>query len=256
MEPIRSRQNSLLKRVVALASGKDRGALLLQGERLVAEAVAMGVDLELVLAAEGTSGAVLEDPRLDRSVVRTVEPTLLRSLSTLESGTSCLAIAPVPALRDPSSLHAHEGALVLVVCGVSDPGNLGALARSAEAAGAEALVHVAGSASPWNPKALRGSMGSLLRLPVVQVPTAEDLANELAQAGWRQVAASTRGGSSWRQFDWTGPVALWISGERGDELPPGLSLESVSIPLAGQVESLNVAAAGALLLFAAGRSEP
>ena len=102
---------------------------------------------------------------------------------------------------------------------------------------------------------MRGSMGSLLRLPIVRAATAEDLAAELSATGARSVTACTRGGSSWREFDWSGRIALWVGAETG--LAPELTrdFDGVTIPMSGSVESLNVTVATSLLLFAAGRAE-
>ena len=149
-----------------------------------------------------------------------------------------------------------------MVCGVQDPGNLGAIARTAEAAGAVGLVIVAGGCRPWSDKALRGSMGSLLRLPVWEVSTGIDAWRGLRGRGFRHVVAATRGGCTPGELDWSGPVALWVPSETGG-LPadvetarasePGDDL-AVTIPMAGAVESLNVSVATGVLLFAAGRT--
>lgn len=149
-------------------------------------------------------------------------------------------------------LDAGPTSLVAVAAGIGDPGNLGALARAAEAAGASALVVTGSGCSPWNEKALRGSMGSLLRLPVAVVR--EGVVDALARLSFRQVRAATRGGVSLDAFNWSGPVALWLSSETGALPPEAETFEGVSIPMARGVESLNVAAAAAVLLFAAGRT--
>jgi TrmH family RNA methyltransferase len=93
-----------------------------------------------------------------------------------------------------------------------------------------------------------------LRLPVCVVADAPAAARELASRGFRGVAAATRGGRDFREFDWRGPLVLWVGSETG-ELPDGLGeLAHVSIPMAGRVESLNVAVATSLLLFEAARA--
>ena len=107
--------------------------------------------------------------------------------------------------------------------------------------------------SPWNARALRGSMGSLLRLPVISGADAATVRRELDGLGFRHVCASTRGGQTPDQVDWSGPMALWVSGETGDTPAAMRDLPGITIPLAGEVESLNVTVASSLLLFAAGR---
>ena len=249
-ETIRSRQNALLKRVRAVASGKERGVLLLEGERLVLDAVAAGAALEAVLAEEDHELPA----ELAGAPVRRVQAGLLQGLGTLHTEPSVVALAQPPAAVALEDLPADPGALLLVVAGVADPGNLGALARSAEAAGATAMVSLLGGVSPWHPRALRGSMGSLLRLPVVRGLGAQETRALLNARGWRSIGAATRGGRTWRDADWSGPVALWVSGETGEEPEALADLERVTIPMAGGVESLNVTVAASLLLFAAGRT--
>ena len=234
--------------------------LMLEGKRLVGDALAAGLEFELLLLAEEDPGGREWARRLGHGAeVRLVAQDLLEKVSVLEKSPGILALVRAPEERHLKDLKGGfpggARALVLVVAGVSDPGNLGALARSAEAAGAVALVLVAGTVSPWNTKALRGSMGSLMRLPVLRAESAEEAAVELALRDMRQAMASTRGGASLREFDWSGPLALWVTGETG--LAPAVSrrLEEVTIPMAGKVESLNVTVAGSLLLFAAGRAE-
>jgi TrmH family RNA methyltransferase len=162
----------------------------------------------------------------------------------------------VPPAVDLAKIPLDERALLLVVAGVADPGNLGALARSAEAFGARALLVARGGASPWNEKALRGSMGSLLRLPVGHGTDAEAIARALAARKVRQVSAATRGGEPLESFDWRGPIALWMGSETGALPASARAFERVTIPMAGEVESLNVAVAAALLLHASGRVGP
>jgi len=247
---IRSRTNDKLKRVGSALAGKEP-SLVLEGERLVEDALAAGFELDLLLVAESKSDWAAAHAESAREVC-IVEDELLQRASAMKKGPGILALAPRPAPRDLSDLPRGERSLTLVVCGVSDPGNLGALARSAEAAGASALVLLAGSVSPWNEKCLRGSMGSLLRVPVFEAASASAAAEALTHA--RSVVAATRGGTALADVDWSGPIALWIGPETG-ELPAACAgFEGVTIPMAGTVESLNVTVAASLLLFASGRA--
>lgn len=249
VEVVRSRTNASLKRVGAVRAGKEE-ALLLEGERLVRDAIAGGHPLDLLLVAEDRTD-LLEGLTADE--VRLVQPDLLSGVSALQTAPGVLALAPRPPARRLSDLDLASDALLLVACGVADPGNLGALARSAEAAGAAGLVVLAGGARPFGSKALRGSMGSLLRLPVAEERDPDELAGALSAAGFRSVVAATREGASWREFDWSGRVALWVGAETGDLPKATRRLSPVSIPMTEEVESLNVTVAAALLLFAAGR---
>jgi RNA methyltransferase, TrmH family len=257
VEPIRSSSNPLLKRVRAAAAGRGEGEILLEGDRLVDDARRAGIELTAVLVAEERGPRLAELAR-DGVAVRAVQGELLASASALEHGSGCLALAREPAARTLDDLPRATDALVVVAAGIQDPGNLGALARTAEAAGAGALLVVRGGCRPWNPKALRGSMGSLLRLPVIEIEAREGSVDALAERGFRHVCARTRGGTPHERFDWSGRIALWLGGEAGGfpgELArAGERFDGVSIAMAGGVESLNVTAAAAVLLFAAGRT--
>ncbi len=242
--PIHSRQNPLVARVRAARAGREDQMVLLEGERLIVDALGGGMTIEVLLVA---AGRPLPDSLAALAILcREVTPDIAQSLSALERGPGLLALARAPAERPLAECPRHDRGLLAVAAGVSDPGNLGAIARAAEAAGATGLVRI-GGASAFGDKAVRGSMGSLLRLPVYGC---KDPA-ELRTLGWRVVAAATRGGSDPRTFDWSGPVALWIPGEVGGDAPP--SAERVTLPMGGRVESLNVATAAAVLLYAAGR---
>jgi RNA methyltransferase, TrmH family len=251
---IESRTNPLLKRAGAVAAGRDRDCILLEGERLIADALAAGWRLELLLVDEDRGG----DPERFAGEIeerRLVAAGLLDRVSALKTAPGVLALAPPPALLELADLELAADALVLVVAGVADPGNFGALARSAEAAGVAALCVLPGGVSPWNAKALRGSMGSLLRLPVFVAESAAALADQLAALDVRSVTADTRGGTPWRAFDWSGRIALWVGAETGVAPQQARDFEGVTIPMAGAAESLNVTVATSLLLFAAGRAE-
>lgn len=249
---IRSRENPLLKRLGAILAGHEPETLVLEGDRLVDDALDAGLVLEVVLVSESRSERAEELAR-KRIDVRRVDARLLERASRLETPPGILALCPVPPAIEIGRLELSPKTLLLVAAGVADPGNLGALARSAEAFGAEALLIASGGTSPWNGKALRGSMGSLLRLPVATRIEPDALAGELAARGVRQVAAATRGGADPARFDWKGPIALWISGETRALPESTRAFERVTIPMKPGVESLNVTVAAALLLHAAGR---
>lgn len=250
---IRSRSNPLLKRVGAALAGKDRERIVLEGDRLVDDARGAGWSIELALVAEDRPERALE---LERSgiQVRLVESELLRKVGELKSSQGVLALAARPRARSLAELDPRTAPLVLAVAGIAEPGNLGALARAAEAFGARALLLAAGGASPWSSRALRGSMGSLLRLPVILLESARPALGELAALGFRQFRADAHDGRDPAELDWSGPLALWIGGETRALPPEAQALERVTIPTAAQVESLNVSTAAAVLLYAAMRA--
>jgi TrmH family RNA methyltransferase len=248
-EIIRSRANPLLKRAAGVLEGLEPGTIALEGDRLVDDALRAGRPFEAVLVAEHRTDRIGE--LVARGApVRRVETELLERVSKLKTSPGILALAPTPPPLDLARIPLDERSILLVAAGVADPGNLGALARSAEAFGARALLVACGGASPWSEKALRGSMGSLLRLPVGYDADADGVAAALEKRHVRSVRAATRGGKDARSFDWKGPIAIWVGSETGSMPSRAETFEAVTIPMAGEVESLNVAVAASLLLFA------
>jgi TrmH family RNA methyltransferase len=146
--------------------------------------------------------------------------------------------------------------LILIACGLQDPGNLGTLVRSAEAFGATGVLTTAGTVSAWNQKALRASVGSVFRVPVVSV-TVEEV-TEVKRRGVRLIAAvgaDDFGVIAAQEMDFTSACALMIGNEGAGLAAEWMELcdARVTIPCPGPVESLNAAVAGSLLLYEASR---
>jgi TrmH family RNA methyltransferase len=262
MKTISSRQNPIVEtfRALARTPDPDGARLLLDGVHLVREARAAGAEIEIAaIAASRTRGAGEEAEVARRlhaegtRVVRASEQTLA-AMSPVRAPSGIVAIARRrPA--DADQICARPDAFVLVAVDVQDPGNLGSLLRAAEAGGATGVLVCGASANPFSWKAVRGSMGSILRLPVAAGLTAEDAARIMRTHGGRIVAAAPRGGRHPDDVDWRGRVALLMGGEG-----PGLNEaiiaaadDRVTIPMAAPVESLNVAVAAAILVYAARR---
>lgn len=145
--------------------------------------------------------------------------------------------------------------LVLVCVDVRDPGNLGAIVRSAAAAGVDAVVCCSGSVDPYNPKAVRASAGALFQVPVVADVAPEQAIERLAALGYRCVATVAHGGVDYAAADWSGPVAV-VLGNEASGLTDKLVARAdgaVTIPMAPETESLNVAMTAAVLAFEAAR---
>jgi TrmH family RNA methyltransferase len=262
MRAITSRQNPIVSRFRMLADSADpTGArVLLDGVHLIRDAHESGHAFEIVavsssrLATDTEEGQVAQ--ALEKSGVEVVHApdSVFAAMSPVRTPSGLVAIGT----RHPASaasICAERDALVLVAIDVQDPGNVGALVRTAEAGGMSGMIAAGASANPFSWKAIRGSMGSTLRLPVVGgVPTDSVLAS-LKSSGIRAVAAVPRGGEDPDVVDWRGKVALIVGGEGAglsDEVTTSCDT-LVSIPMAARVESLNVAAAGAILIYAARR---
>ena len=263
---ITSPRNERLKDIRRLARSKGDRALL-EGPHLLAEALAAGIALETVLATPeflaGAEGRELagrfREPPLE------IASAALASIGDVDSPRGVAAVARLPrggAEALPAPAAGPGGALdrvYLYADGLQDPGNLGALARVVEAAGAAGLALGVGSVHPNHPRALRASAGSLLRLPVAVATDPAALDRRLGGAGPpRWVALLPRGGVSLWAEGWEGargagapPLVLALGAEG-----PGLSsaaadraAAAVTIPLAPPVESLNATVAAALALF-------
>ncbi len=152
--------------------------------------------------------------------------------------------------RDPSPETRRS--LFLLACGIQDPGNLGTMIRTADAAGAGAVLVVRPAADIYNSKVVRSTAGSILNLPVVSASEAEILA-ALQKAKVRLVLAEARAGDDCRKADWSRPVAVAVGAEAVG-FSPGVraaAAGTVNIPMWGRAESLNAATAAALCLYAA-----
>lgn len=239
-------------RVVAAARAIARGErLALESPRLLLEALDAGVDVEEVLHDGGAdSGAAVDRARAAGVRTTLVSSRVLAKLTELGSPRGLVALAPIPA-RAPDSIPASFG---LVLDGVQDPVNVGALLRSGEAFGASGAVLTPGCASPFSPRALRASAGSAFRLPVAAGATAGEAVAWAKRSGAALVGAVARGGVDPRDVP-AGPLVLAVGSEGrglGPEVEGALDVR-VTIPMSGGVESLNAAVAGGVLLYALAR---
>lgn len=145
-----------------------------------------------------------------------------------------------------------QGSLVLVLDKLQDPGNLGTLIRTADAVGARAVILLEPCVDPFDPKTVRGTMGSLFNVPFTRTKNVEEALSQLIRANYRLVGAdAARGHLAWQSEALVGPVALVLGNEaRGlsPDLRPYLH-DFVSLPLRGQAESLNVSIAGGVLMY-------
>jgi TrmH family RNA methyltransferase len=259
---ISSRHNPVVAAFRDLAASPDPAGrrVLLDGAHLVGEALDAGLGFEVILVAASRRTRGTEAARLARELEQRGLPVVeaddraFDAVSPVRSPSGIAAIG-LRSATEPAALCASPDAFVLAIADMQDPGNVGALLRSAEAGGASGAFVTGTSANPFSWKALRGSMGSALRLPIVSGLAPERVLSGMRHAGMRSIASVARGGADPDTIDWTGRVGVWIGGEG-----PGLAGElvdrcdaRVTIPMAPQVESLNAAVAGALLVYAARR---
>jgi len=250
VEIITSRTNEKIRLVRSLQEqrkARERERLcVVEGARLVEEAAASGARARLVLH-DGHLG-----PR-ERSAVNRLAaaggevfettPEVMHSCSDTATPAGLLAVLEWPELPLPQPLD-----WVVVADGISNPGNLGSLMRTAEAFGVQALILAPGSVDAFNPKVVRGGMGVHFRLSL-RMLNWKEIRGLLA--GFHIWLAEAREGRSVENVDWNGPAALILGGEAAGpgEQARGLAAGSVHIPMLGKIESLNAAVAGGILLY-------
>ena len=261
MSSITSRQHPIVRsfRELARTSDPTGARVLLDGVHLVRDAAAAGLELEAVAIAASRSPSS-EEAELARALqargarVLTVNDQAFAAMSPVRTPSGVIAIArrrPIGA----DDICGAAGQLVLVAVDIQDPGNLGALVRAAEAGGAAGVVACGASANPFSWKAIRGSMGSVLRMPVAGGVAVDDVLRRAREQERRILAAVPRDGADPDALNWRGRVALVVGGEGAglSEETVAQADELVSIPMEAPVESLNVAVAGAILVYAARR---
>jgi TrmH family RNA methyltransferase len=257
-----TRQHSSVKRYRALArtsanSGLER-ELLLDGVHLLAEARASRLPIDTAAfdrdALNDPAARLLaEQLRAAGSEVLIVSRNVLEAMSPVKTPSGVVAIARRSLATLPAAL-AGAAPLVLLAHDVQDPGNVGALVRTAEASGATALVACGSTADPFGWKALRGSMGSAFRLVIARADIA-DVLSECRTRGIALVALTARTKQSVFASDFQ-PATAILLGSEGAGLPASLldaADQQVSIPMKAPVESLNVAVAAALVMYEAFR---
>lgn len=259
MERISSRQNSVVKRFRALVhAGSADEEILLDGPHLLDEALGCGLAVNVAAFADSASANRLAPlvARAEMAGVRTMaaSDTLFQALSPVQHPSGVVSIARRPSVTIASALE-RAPQLLLLLEGVQDPGNVGAIIRAAEACGATGVLVGAGSADPFGWKALRGAMGSSFRLPVIARVSLPDTLPTLRAAGVRILASVPRSGRAPSDLDLRSPAAILLGAE-GTGIPDdlaGAADERLTIPMHAPVESLNVAIAAALVLYEASR---
>jgi TrmH family RNA methyltransferase len=272
-----SRENRWLKEFrMALRGGlpTESGSVGVEGVRLVEEALRSGCPIEAVLFSESGErhhqrlAPLIDRPEMAFPALRTTD-RLFEGLADTEhpQGVAALVRPRTSTLDELLSAPSHACApLLVVLAGVQDPGNVGTILRTAAAFGATGAITAAsgqsGTASPFSPKALRASAGAALHLPVLPGMSLPILLTQLKIANVRTLASSVRDPhdgesrvlSPW-EVDWCEPVALLV-GNEGAGLPEEVERSAdarIRIPMASGIESLNAAAAAAVLFYEAAR---
>jgi RNA methyltransferase, TrmH family len=260
-DQITSSANPRIKAVIGLRDRQERearGLSLVDGAREIGRAIAAGIEVvELYVAADlvtsGDARASLAAARAARSQVVQVSPTVLARLAFGDRSDGLVAVIRIPPLG-LDRLILPAPALVVVAEAVEKPGNLGAILRSADGAGAGALIAADPRTDLFNPNAIRASLGTIFSVPIATATTAQTIdwlqAHEIAI-----VVARVDGVREYDDVDYRGPVAIVLGSEAAGlaEAWVGPAIQAVRLPMLGAADSLNVSAAAAILLYEARR---
>lgn len=258
-EIITSRDNAKLKFARAVRDGRESGIVFVEGVRLVREAFRSQIEIQhLLLSAD--PGDSIEQSQFAELVENTrlkitkVASNLFPSIADTENSQGVIALARRP-VRTLEDIGLGEKGLVIFLQKVNNPSNLGAVVRTAEAAGASGLIVSKGSSDAFSPKAIRASMGSCFRLPVVEDVEFNEAIRWAIENGLVPTAADISAKESYSEADWTKPRLLVFGSEAHglDERELGKIEHVVRIPMENDVESLNLAVSTGIILFEAKR---
>ncbi len=255
---IASRDNARIVAARRLRERKHRerlGRFLIEGPRVLAEALASSAPVLEVFYLWGETAAAVDDvvaTAVDRGIACIpVTANVIQALATTETPQGVVGVC----VDADADLSAVPAGLVPVLVEVQDPGNLGTVLRSADAAGAAGVVLTVASVDLYNPKVVRSSAGSLFHLPVARDVRPDEAITALRGRGFRVLAADTGGEVPVHRADLTGAVAVLFGNEAHGLAPEVLALADarIRIPIRGRAESLNLAAAATIVLFEAAR---
>lgn len=258
---ITSRDNPLLKRIRSVRNGEVEDRIFIEGMRLTEEAILSGIEFEAAVFSEEVAAKPIAAELIKKleGVSPRVEPVSERLMKSVAYTTTPQGLASI-ARRPDTDRNKFEKAqsgtpLLVVLHRITNPGNVGAILRTAEAAGVTGIIATANTTDPFGPKSLRGAMGSAFRLPIWM---GAEYAEAIEWCHNREIwtaCADVRSQHVYADFDWRLASALVLGHETGgftaDEV--NMTRAAFSIPMHGAVESLNVAVAGGIILYEAAR---
>ncbi|MGH8795164.1 MAG: TrmH family RNA methyltransferase [Stackebrandtia sp.] len=261
-ELVTSAANPLVKRMRALADRKHRrrqGAFVVEGLQPVRQAVEAGADVEVFVVAPRllthAASARMVAEQAERGVrVAHVSAELFARLSDRDGPSGLAAIVRIRT-RDLDELEVAPDSLFVALHEVGNPGNLGTIMRTADAAGAAGVVLVGNTADPFDPVAVKATMGALFNVLVARAADADELFAWAEARGVTVAATSAKAESNFWGADYPSPLALLLGSEGAglpDAVASGCRLR-LRIPMTGKTESLNLAVAAGLLLYEAQR---
>jgi RNA methyltransferase, TrmH family len=260
-ETITSRDNSLLRQARAVRDGKVYELIFIEGLRLAEEAMRSDLKIESVivsaeLAQKEKAASLISELEQTSNRLASVSEKLLESISYTKTPQGIVLLASRPETSKPHfEANQPKPALVVVMHRINNPVNVGAILRTAEAAGATGAVATQNTTDPFSPKSLRGAMGSAFRLPIWFGPTYDEALSWCVARGIQTICADVEASLGYDEIDWHRPSAL-ILGPESEGLSSAeiaQANQAVRIPMQGRAESLNVAVAAGVLLYEASK---
>jgi TrmH family RNA methyltransferase len=231
---------------------REENAFLLEGSRAIADAIDASASIEELFVADDLADDPLVTSADERGITtHVVGRPIIKAISDSVTPQGIVAVITSP-LTSLDSL-ANVSGLIIILAGVSDPGNVGTLIRTAAAAKADAVIACDGTADPLNPKTARASAGALFTTRLVADVSLPDAVAVVSALGYRVAGAESEASDDIYTVDLVQPTAL-VLGNESWGLPENereLLDVHISIPMPGSVESLNVATAGSIIIFEA-----
>ena len=257
MNYIQSSQNGNIKDIKALHQKKYRDAQKLyfvEGIRFVNDAIDNGQSIDRAVISESlekVNGGNTVIAKLTKicSDVFCVPDKLFKEISDTQSPQGVLAVLK----KQTTELHKalNSGKAVIVLEGLQDPGNVGTIIRTADAAGVSAVLMTKGCVDVYSPKVLRSTMGSVFHLPIVEDLENGETIQLLKNSGYKVIASHLQGQNNYYDEDLTGKSAIIVGNEANgiSELTAAMSDKLVRIPMPGKAESLNASVAAAIIIY-------
>jgi TrmH family RNA methyltransferase len=259
--PLTGRDSRAVKFIASLADPKARRkeqAFLIEGVKMVEEALRDRLGVKQVVAAPSLTRhhgrGVISLAEESGVPVLWISERLMDQLAESRTPQPVMAVAEMREQAE-DELTDHRSRLIVLAHQLQDPGNLGTIIRTIEAAGAAGMAVTPNTVDPWNAKSVRASMGSVLRVPVVRIADANAFLGRCREKGFQAAALVLSGGDTHFDLDLRRPTVIML-GQEGAGLEEALlygDIRRVRIPMAATIDSLNVATSAAVVLYEAVR---
>ncbi len=243
---ITSKDNRLIKLVKKLHQKKERkenNLFIIEGEKLIKEAIEANIPIPHLFHKDNIENNIQTNSETE---VFSISQNIMESISTTDSAPPYLAVAEF--FENKNKIDFTDSELVLVVDGLQDPGNFGTIIRTAEASGVDCIIATKGTVDLYNPKVVRGSMGSIFRQKIIYIDSISDILNQLSE--FQIVMTTPHTDKNFYDVDYKNKTVIFM-GNEGQGIDKNLldKYLGVKIPMFGKVESLNTSIATSIILY-------